>query len=69
MHNDSELTLNVSFENATYSVDEDDGSVEVCLTTSTRLAETFDAVIEVVMKEVDNSATSTLASLIPNAQS
>jgi hypothetical protein len=50
--------LNVSFERGTYFVSERDGSLEVCLTTNMGHAEAFDAVIEVVMKEVDNPAAS-----------
>ena len=62
-----DFTMNVSFENAMYFVDENNGSVEVCLITGTRFAETFDAVIEVVMNEVDNSATSILESPHPSS--
>lgn len=50
--------LNVSFERETYFVNERDRSLEVCLTTNIGHAETFDAVIEVVMKGVDNPAAS-----------
>ena len=52
------LVLNVSFERETYFVNENDGSVEVCLTTNIGHAKAFDAVIEVVMKGVDNPAAS-----------
>ena len=52
------LVLNVSFERETYVVNENDGSVEVCLTTNIGYAEAFDAAIEVIMKGVDNPAAS-----------
>ena len=50
--------LNVSFERATYTIDERDGPLEVCLTTNIGHAEAFDAVIEVVMKGVNSPAAS-----------